>query len=46
MLTLSLLILLIIGLLVRGMCEVAANADQQVERDWALHVKHTRNLKT
>jgi hypothetical protein len=45
-LTLSLLILLIIGVLICGMCEVAANADDQAERDYALLVKLTRNPKT
>ena len=46
MLTLSLLIFLIIGVLVCGMCELAANADEQAERDYALLMKLTRNLKT
>ena len=45
-LSLSLLILLIIGVLICGMCEVAANADEQAERDYALLVKLTRNPKT
>ena len=43
MLTLSLLILLIIGVLICGMCEAAANADSQAERDYALLVRLTRN---
>ena len=46
MLTLSLFILLIIGVLIRGMCEAAANADSQAERDYALLVKLTRNPNT
>ena len=46
MLTLTLLILLIIGVLVGGMCEVAANADEQAEYDYALLVKLRRNPKT
>jgi hypothetical protein len=43
-LTLTLLILLIFGLLVCGMCEVAANADEQSERDYAGLMKHKRTL--
>lgn len=45
-LTLTLVILLIIGVLVGGMCEVAANADEQAERDYALLMRLTRNPKT
>jgi hypothetical protein len=41
-LTLTLLILLIIGVLVGGMCEVAANADEQAERDYAHLMKLRR----
>jgi hypothetical protein len=46
LLTLSLLILLTIGVLVCGMCEVAANADEQAERDYAFLMKLRRNPKT
>ena len=42
MLTLTLLILLIFGLLVCGMCEIAANADEQAERDYTLLIKLKR----
>jgi hypothetical protein len=44
--TLTLLILLIFGLLVCGMCEIAANADEQAERDYTLLIKLKRNTQT
>jgi len=44
-LTLTLLILLISGLLVCGMCEIAANADEQAERDYTLLIKLKRNTQ-
>jgi hypothetical protein len=43
-LTFTLLILVVFGLLVCGMCEVAANADDQAERDYAALMKHKRTL--
>ena len=46
MLTLTLFIILIFGLLVCGMCEVAANADEQAERDYTLLMKLKRDTRT
>jgi len=43
-LTLTLLILLIFGLLLYGLCKVATDADEQAERDYAL-LKLERNLQ-
>jgi hypothetical protein len=45
-LTLTLLILLIFGLLVYGLGKVATAADEQAGRDYALLMKPERNLQT
>jgi len=45
-LTLTLFILLIFGLLVCGMCAVAANADEQAERDPTILMKLKRDTRT
>lgn len=45
-LTLTVLILLTLGLLICGMCEVAANADEQAEHDYTLLIKLKRSAKT
>jgi len=45
-LTLILLILLVFGLLVDGLCKVAADADEQARRDYGLLLKLKRNVRT
>ena len=41
-----LLILLVFGLLVDGLCKVAADADEQTRRDYGLLMELKRNIRT